>query len=67
MNILSLATRGYLCDSDVGPPLVSTMSPDMEAKRLVPDITAENTLVPRTVGQVPPSNRPVIRPKKRRH
>ena len=66
MNILGLATRGYLCDSDVGPPLVTSMAPEMDAERQVPDITVERTLVPRTVGQEPPSNRPVIRPKKRR-
>lgn len=66
MNVLGLATRGYLCDSDIGPPLVA-VSPDTEAdKVLVPDITVDKISPPRTVGQVAPSSRPVTRPKRRR-
>jgi len=64
MNSLALATRGYICDSAV--PIVSTMAPSLEAKTLVPDITVDQLIAPRTVGQVERPVRPVTHPKRRR-
>jgi hypothetical protein len=65
MNVLALATRGYICDC-AEVPIVSTMAPELEAKALVPDITVDQILAPRTVGQVERPVRPVTRPKRRR-
>ena len=64
MNALSLASRGYLCG--YAAPLVNTMSPETDAVRTAPQVTAEHISAPRTVSQATPDMRPSTKPRRRR-